>query len=821
MRTQPLAVSLIALLALAPIAAQAQSQDASSDSASSSSSASGTAPPPKDAARTAPSDQKPDSQSSEGATVVTVTAQKPLIQHKIDRDVYDVTQDPQAATGAASDVLNNVPGVTVDNDGTVSLRGNSGVQVYVNGKKSAQMQGDERAFTLQSLPADDIDSVEVIPNPGAAYGADTAGGIINIVMKRGRSLKPHTMVNVTLGTQGRNGVNFRTGKTIGKLRLNGGVNIGSGRGGGGRGGGGGGSTGGSRKSVSDSDIYTLDPTSGAVVRENAQHRVTHSKNESVSANMSAEYDIDDSSDLTADLSYSRRRSTSDDSTQTQTYDAAHGLVSDITRLSNSSAPVENMDARLTYDHRGQVGSTEDFKMALSHSSNLSQGVTYTRNIDNTATTADTFTTRARKSKTSIDEFSGDWSHPLGDYDKTQQQIQLGWDVQHNVSDSYNYQSLTLDHPVDPPQSPRASSVTQFNDDQVLSAAYATYQRQFGRLSFQAGLRVENLHEKIVSDNPVQATSHGWSRDSLDYAPNLFFMYKLDPDGKTTLKMLYSRKIQRPQGSQLDPQIVYSEDGLNARSGNINLHSATTDKYDFDINHDGTLFDWQGQFYYNATSGNFEQVQQALPGQPNVILTTYENSGNKRNYGFSGNINFHSADPKLRLSLSPNIGYTVTDYIDFSTHLPKRAQGPNSSLNGRVMYRLTGKDNLIFGVQYRGKTVDVQNYRTAQQAVQLSWMHQIIQNKFVLIANLSNVVLGPVSKSVQDSSVAYGWSRAENPGATFMVSLRYMFGQPLQRGGFRGRPDGPPPGGWRGRGGDGPGGEGGPPDGGPGGGPGGF
>ncbi|HEX7800282.1 MAG TPA: outer membrane beta-barrel family protein, partial [Asticcacaulis sp.] len=401
----------------------------------------------------------------------------------------------------------------------------------------------------------------------------------------------------------------------------------------------------------------------------------------------------------------------------------------------------------------------------------------------------------------------DWSHPLGDYDKTNQQIQLGWDVQHNVSDNYNYQSLTLDHPVDPPQSPRASSVTQFNDDQVLSAAYATYQRQFGPLSFQAGLRVENLHEKIVSDNPVQATSHGWSRDSLDYTPNLFFMYKLDPDGKTTLKLLYSRKIQRPQGSQLDPQIVYSEDGLTARSGNINLHSATTDKYDFDINHDGTLYDLQGQFYYNATNGNFEQVQQALPGQPNVILTTYENSGDKRNYGFSGSFSYHSADRKLRLNLNPNIGYTVTDYIDFSTHMLKRAQGPNSSLNGRVMYKITDKDNLSLGVQYRGKNVDVQGYRTAQQSVNLSWMHQIIQNKFMLTANLSNVVMGPMSKSIQDSPVAYGWSRSENPGATFMVSLRYMFGQPMQRGDFRGRPDGPP-GGWRGRGGPGPGGPGG-------------
>ena len=140
-------------------------------------------------------------------------------------------------------MLNNVPGVTVDNDGTVSLRGNSGVQVYVNGKKSAQMQGDNRAFTLQSLAADDIDTIEVIPNPGAAFGSDSSGGIINIVMKRGRSLKPQTGFNLTVGEEGRVGLNLRTGKTFGKLKLNGSLNLNHGSGGNGRGGGGGGSGG--------------------------------------------------------------------------------------------------------------------------------------------------------------------------------------------------------------------------------------------------------------------------------------------------------------------------------------------------------------------------------------------------------------------------------------------------------------------------------------------------------------------------------------------------------------------------------------------------
>ena len=144
-------VSLIVLIALVPAVALAQSQSATTQSSAASSAPSQTpkAAPAKDTSPSRASQAK-TKDDSDDTTTVTITADKPLIEHKIDRDVYDVKQDPLAATGTAADVLNNVPAVTVDNDGTVSLRGNSGVQVYINGKKSAQMQGDSRCLLYTS-----------------------------------------------------------------------------------------------------------------------------------------------------------------------------------------------------------------------------------------------------------------------------------------------------------------------------------------------------------------------------------------------------------------------------------------------------------------------------------------------------------------------------------------------------------------------------------------------------------------------------------------------------------------------------------------------
>ena len=791
---RPLArhISLVALIMAIPAGAWAQTQTTSSSNSATGGDTSAT--------QTQTTSQPQDSSTtSSGTTVVTVTAQKPILDHKIDRDVYDVKQDPQAATGAASDVLNNVPGVTVDNDGTVSLRGNSNAQVYVNGKKSAQMQGDNRATTLQTLSANDIDSIEVIPNPGAAFGADTAGGIINIVMKRGKTLKPQTSVNATVGDQGRAGLGIRTNQTFGKWKINGGLNLNHGNGSNGRGGGGGPGGGSSPKTASLSDRETLDPTTGLVTRDDQSNAVSKSDNRTISANLSAEYDISDFDDLTADVNLSNQHSTSRGTNETLSYDGNHNLISDIARVSDSTSPTQSGDFRLTYDHRGQVGTTEDFKMALSHSSTLSTGETVTRNISHYPDTADTYTTQSRKSLNTIDEFSGDWSHPLGDYDKTQQQLQLGWSIQHTQSNNYNYQSQAEATPVAPPADPLTSAVTQFNDDQVLSAAYATYQRQFGRLGFQAGLRVEDLHEKFDAFNPTVAGSDTTlSRDTMEYSPSLFVTYKVTD--KDQLKFIYSRKIQRPTGQQLDPLVVYSTDGLTASSGNASLKASQTDKYDVDYYHDGTLFDAGGSFYYNSTTGDIEQVSSFLASQPDILLTTYENTGTTRNAGFSGNFSFHTADRKLNLMFNPNYGYTVTDYIDPTTHLAAQSKGPNSSANLRSFYKVTPTDNLMIGLLYRGKTVHVQSYTTAQTSLNAGWMHQIIPNKLMLFANVSNILLTKPSETYTLTSTQSGYSRRYDQGATFMLNLRYTFGQPVEH-----KWDGPPPGGNR----FGPGGPGGP------------
>lgn len=116
---------------------------------------------------------------------VQVTGQRSQMKLEVDRKVFSVDQILAAAGGSASDLLENIPSVEVTTDGEISLRGNSSVEVWINGKASG-LTTDNRAEILQQIPAESIERIEVIDNPSAKYSPEGSAGIINIVLKRDR-----------------------------------------------------------------------------------------------------------------------------------------------------------------------------------------------------------------------------------------------------------------------------------------------------------------------------------------------------------------------------------------------------------------------------------------------------------------------------------------------------------------------------------------------------------------------------------------------------------------------------------------------------------
>jgi outer membrane receptor protein involved in Fe transport len=149
---------------------------------------------------------------------VTVTAPRGLVENKLDKIVYNVEKDVTSLGGVATDILKKVPMVSVDVDGNVDIMGNTNILFLINGRPSS-IFGNNLADALQTIPASQIKSIEVITSPGAKYDAEGTGGIINIILKDNRMNGINGNVSLTGGSRLENG-SFNLNVRHGKFGLN-------------------------------------------------------------------------------------------------------------------------------------------------------------------------------------------------------------------------------------------------------------------------------------------------------------------------------------------------------------------------------------------------------------------------------------------------------------------------------------------------------------------------------------------------------------------------------------------------------------------------
>lgn len=145
---------------------------------------------------------------------VEIIAERTTVEIKLDKKIYNVGKDLTVSGGNVSDVLDNVPSVSVDAEGNVALRGNDNVRILINGKPSG-LVGLNSTEALKQLPAESIERVEVITSPSARYEAEGTAGILNIILRRSKLLGLNGAITANVGNPDAAGIsgniNYRTG----------------------------------------------------------------------------------------------------------------------------------------------------------------------------------------------------------------------------------------------------------------------------------------------------------------------------------------------------------------------------------------------------------------------------------------------------------------------------------------------------------------------------------------------------------------------------------------------------------------------------------
>ena len=736
----------------------------------------------QDATTTAqPAASAPTAGSTGPVSKVNIVGERQV--NRIDRQVYDVKNDVNASNGSAADALNNVPSVSVDPDGTVSLRGNSNVQILVDGKPSAMLQGDNKGPTLQAMPAEDIDSVEVINNPGAEFGNEGGGGpILNLVMKRNRKPGGYGVVNANLGTAGRYNSAVNGAYNTGRWGIQGGINVRHD----------------GRNSTGETERDRIDPVTGADGRS-TQTSSSTGLNDSAGLRGQLTYNLTDVDQLEANVGAMKRTNDQTGLDRYRAFDADGNPTSDYLRTTRRTGDNTNTMFGARWDHKGEkLGELFKTDLRVSNSDNGSD-TRYANAyivVPGTGTEGDSLQRVANKNR--IVDWSGDYERPLD----SGAILKMGYRVFDNRSD---FDNRYVDYDAAGSAAVDARRTNAFAVDERDAALYSSYQWQVSpRWGALVGLRAESTHmdlDQVTSG--TRATNH-----YLNWIPSAFATYKLSDTAN--VRFAYARRIRRPNAGDLNPFVVYKDD-LNESAGNPHLKPVLTDSFEVGYETKAGKLDTAVRAYYRTDSDTIRSRQTAVGDT--VILTTLENGGSNRSGGMEFTLS-GKVTPNVTINTSGNLAYTQQQQIDLNG--AETTRGATSlSVRGRVNWQISPLDQLQVQLNARGKTLSGSGYSEPVSSMNLSYRRNLSQS-LALVMNMTDVFSSQKMETVTDTATLKERTLRRFDGRILYVGLSWRFGG-VQSSASRDRRDGP----------DGEGFHGGPPPGGPppggfgGGGPGGF
>jgi outer membrane receptor protein involved in Fe transport len=553
----------------------------------------------------------------------TVTVSATRTQNRIDRQSYDVKADPATSVDTVADTLNKVPSVAVDADGNVTLRGRN-VQILVDGKPSAMMQGENRASAINAIPAADLDSVEVINNPGAQFGNEGGGGsVINLVMRRERSPGGFGTVNANVGTEGRYRTSAFGSYTQGRYSVQGGVFRMQNK----------------SESTGENRRERIDPATGAIARsQNESSDITRSVGTGLNGQVT--YNLGDKDVVGAGVNYSENSGERESLQRYRSTTAAGTVDNEYLRRGLSESKNRNYGFNARLDHKGDAPG-EIFKLDLrlsgsdgdagSRSSN-----TYTVRPPS-AGTADS--RQANVNETRIADFTGDYELP-----GERGVFKMGYKVARNsnIIDSayFDINGTTGLETVN------RNRTNRFELDDTTYALYGSYQwRVNEKWGVLGGLRAEYAD---LDMNQV-TTGQRLSNHYFDAIPSFFVTYGLSDD--TTLRLSYAHRIRRPGAGELNPFVIY-RDELNVSSGNPNLQPTNTDSIELGLETKLGKVDTNVRLYARRDSDLIQERRFVLAND--VLLTTRENAGSARSGGIEFNFSGRATE-KLSINVNGNVG----------------------------------------------------------------------------------------------------------------------------------------------------------------------
>ncbi len=519
---------------------------------------------------------------------VVVEAKTTELDVRLDKKIYNIGKDLTTSGATVSDALANVPSIAVDVDGAISLRGNDNVRILINGKPSA-IAGYGSTDVFRQLPADAIEKVEVITSPSARYDAAGTAGIINIVLKREKTLGLNGSIRMNIGDPLNNGISINANARTDKFNFF--TTLGYSR----------------RKPPGNATFENFFASDSASFDRIKEKRDYNRDRENFNFNGGATYFINDSTEVT--LSYFGRVGDDTDRTFNSTNRFIDGnLESETLRIEDEIEEEESHQVSFNYEKRYD---DEGHKLTADAQYSID---------DETATTLiEENELRPDEELIAQDDIvevnderdillQADYVRPMGEA-----QFEAGFrgSYENEVTD---FRLKTLNENGELALDEDISNI--FDYDENVTAAYLQYGDKFGNFSFLAGLRFEHTQLKgkttPIGDNSNLQEILGddidlnFDNNFANFFPTLNLTYEFREDENMTLG--YNRRINRPRGWYVNPFPSRSS-RTSIFQGNPSLQPAFADAIDLGYLRKWEKYTFTGSVYYQRETESFERIQE--------------------------------------------------------------------------------------------------------------------------------------------------------------------------------------------------------------------
>ena len=655
------------------------------------------------------------------------------VSYQIDKKVINIAQTVAAAGSTLAEALQTAPSIQTDVEGNVTLRGSSNFTVLVDGRPSP-IAGSE---ALQQIPANLVQNVEIITNPGAKYEAEGSAGILNIIMKKQKVQGSSGFVNLSAGTGDKYSANLSLNYKISKFNFTLGGDFTD------------------NKSTFTNLMNNRLTLSPSLVKNQEINGSGDMHRKGKGLNFAVDYTIDDKNSLTltgslGDRTFGRGMF----STYTDTYTLNNTSGPAIVYTDNTTPEFKrnyqslNLDYQLKLDKKGQKLSASAYYTG-GPNNNTSILQVDTTNIGGirggSLTQLSAQNSNDKDLRTKID-----YELPIGEKGK----LGAGYQGRYENNDGeYTLQNNGVED---------VSQHDKLNFKDQLQAGYVTFQNSMPLFDYQLGLRTE--YEKRVLNQEIQNQIN--KLDRIDFFPTIHLTRQLPL--KLQLQASYTRRINRPQQWNINPFIVHV-DPQSIRQGNPDLLPEFTNSYELNLEKkisDASLVSVEG---FMRQTNNLIQQYSDFNSSTQITTNTFKNIDHDRSMGVEFMVNL-----ELYKWFNLNSSLSVFNYHMFGAPVAGVANSTNSwNLHINPTFHLSKATSVQLMYMYNAPSITAQGTRSGFYTSSLGIKQSLLKNKASLTLQVRNLVGNTImtSTTISDNQLRTGSFKRESQVLMLTFSYR--------------------------------------------------